>query len=109
MRNVHILFLALACAPFASTASAQEESEALIEDIVVTAQKREQSLQEVPIAITGIEGSALVGDGADNLADLAGSRRTSASSTCSFPMSRNSRYAESLSAIRTRTPTPRPA
>lgn len=72
MRNVHILFLALACAPFASTASAQEESEALIEDIVVTAQKREQSLQEVPIAITGIEGSALVGDGADNLADLGG-------------------------------------
>ena len=72
MKKVQILCLALACAPFANIASAQEEGEILIEDIVVTAQKREQSLQEVPIAITGIEGSDLVGNGADNLSDLSG-------------------------------------
>ena len=43
-----------------------------IEEVVVTAQKREQSLQEVPIAITGIDGDELIGNGADNLSDLSG-------------------------------------
>ena len=72
MRKFCIFCLALACAPVASIAAAQDGSGVLIEEIVVTAQKREQSLQEVPIAITSIEGSDLIGDGADNLSDLSG-------------------------------------
>lgn len=72
MKRVYIFCLAPACLLLSNMAMAQQESEAVIEDIVVTAQKREQSLQEVPIAITGIDGDELIGNGADNLADLSG-------------------------------------
>ena len=72
MKKFCIFCCAVAWLPFAGTAWGQEDSEGLIEAIVVTAQKREQSLQEVPIAITSIEGNLLVGDGADNLSDLSG-------------------------------------
>ena len=72
MKIVHILCLALACAPLAHMATAREEGAAVIDNIVVTAQKREQSLQEVPIAITGIDGDELIANGADNLSDLSG-------------------------------------
>ena len=72
MKKICIFGVAQACLLSASLASGQEDGQAIIEDIVVTAQKREQSLQEVPIAITGIEGEQLVGDGADNLSDLSG-------------------------------------
>ena len=72
MRRVYIFCLAPACMLLSNMATSQEESDAVIEDIVVTAQKREQSLQEVPIAITGIDGGDLIGNGADNLSDLSG-------------------------------------
>ena len=72
MKKFCILCLALACGLPAGVAWGQEDGPAVIEDIVVTAQKREQTLQEVPIAITGIDGDALVGDGADNLSDISG-------------------------------------
>ena len=72
MKRIRVLCVALACVPLANVASGQEQSEAVIEDIVVTAQKREQSLQEVPIAITSIDGDELIGNGADNLGDLSG-------------------------------------
>ena len=72
MKRVCIFCVALACLPLANPASGQDGNEAVIEDIVVTAQKREQSLQEVPIAITSIGGDELIGDGADNLSDLSG-------------------------------------
>ena len=68
MKRVYIFCLAPACMLLSNMATAQQESDAVIEDIVVTAQKREQSLQEVPIAITGIDGDELIGNGADNLA-----------------------------------------
>ena len=72
MKKVCIFCIAMAWLPFAETASGQDGSEVVIKDIVVTAQKREQSLQEVPIAITGIDGDELIGNGADNLSDLSG-------------------------------------
>ena len=52
MKRVYIFCLAPACLLLSNMAMAQQESEAVIEDIVVTAQKREQPLQEVPIAIS---------------------------------------------------------
>lgn len=72
MRKFCFLCLALACGTLAGAATGQEDSQAVIEDILVTAQKREQSLQEVPIAISSIKGDELVGNGAANLSDLSG-------------------------------------
>ena len=44
----------------------------VLEEIVVTAQKREQSIQDVPIAITAMDGNLLENNGANNLTDLHG-------------------------------------
>lgn len=41
-----------------------------IEEIVVTAQKREQALSDVPISVTAISGKKLVDAGIENLTDL---------------------------------------
>lgn len=69
--------------PFAATAahgqsaaasqdqSAAAADEAYTADIIVTAQKREQSLQEVPIAITALSGDALAERAIDNVSSLA--------------------------------------
>ena len=43
-----------------------------IQDIIVTAQKREQRIQDVPIAITVVSGEALARAGAKNLTELQG-------------------------------------
>lgn len=42
------------------------------DDIIVTAQKRDQRVQDVPIAITVVSGEALVRSGAKNLTELQG-------------------------------------
>ena len=49
-----------------------ESGDMVLEEIVVTAQKREQSIQDVPIAITAMDGSLLENNGANNLTDLQG-------------------------------------
>ena len=49
-----------------------ESSDRVLEEIVVTAQKREQSIQDVPIAITAMDGALLENNGANNLTDLNG-------------------------------------
>jgi iron complex outermembrane receptor protein len=51
-------------------ASAPDEGGARLEDIVVTAQKREENLQKVPIAITAITGSAAEAAGVRTSEDL---------------------------------------
>ncbi len=43
-----------------------------VEDIIVTAQRREQRLQDVPIAVTAIGGDALVTNRVHNVTDLTG-------------------------------------
>ena len=43
---------------------------ATLEEIVVTAQKREESLQDVPLSITSIDGSKIEDAGINNLEDL---------------------------------------
>ena len=54
-------------------AGAQEEPEGLLflEEVIVTAQKREQSLQEVGIAVTAFTGERLEQLGVVNSTDLA--------------------------------------
>lgn len=66
----------------AQTAPAQDDAPAsaegpgaagtggLVEEIVVTARKREESLQDVPIAITAVTGDSIQARGIENLEDL---------------------------------------
>ena len=54
-------------------ASAQEAgSNVGLEDIIVTAQKREQSVQDVPIAVTALSGEALLANRVNSVGDLSG-------------------------------------
>ena len=46
----------LACVPLAASA---QESTGELEEVIVTAQRREQNLQDVPISITAFSGAAL--------------------------------------------------
>lgn len=55
---------------FVPSAAAQEEYEATLEEIVVTAQKRTQTLAEVPMSVTVLSGSMLERQQADNFRDL---------------------------------------
>ena len=74
MRRNSALLFALALwigAPAIALAEA-ESSDRVLEEIVVTAQKREQSIQDVPIAITAMDGALLENNGANNLVDLNG-------------------------------------
>lgn len=52
-------------------ADGQAPSEHAVDEIVVTAQKREQRLQDVPISISVVQGDALVETGARQLLDIA--------------------------------------
>ena len=59
-------------AGLAVVASITSVANAQIEEIVVTAQKREQSLQEIPMAITAITGTQIEQDGIRDLNDIQG-------------------------------------
>ncbi len=50
------------------SASAQEEGR--LEEVIVTAQKREQSLQDVPMAVSVLSGSALLDAGVQTMSDV---------------------------------------
>lgn len=58
------LAVAIALSPIAANASS------LLEEVVVTAQKREQNLQDVPISISAFSGDALKEMGAESLSDI---------------------------------------
>lgn len=51
-------------------AGAQQSGGDLLEEIVVTAQKRTENLQDVPLAVTAISGDALTRAGVDSFSDL---------------------------------------
>jgi len=57
----------LACAPLAS---AQDNAEGALEEIIVTAQKRSQALIEIPMSITVLSGESLERQQIDNFQDL---------------------------------------
>ena len=55
MRNIKPLVSALALASFSAGSLAQT----VLEEVIVTAQKRSQSIQDVPISITAFSGDFL--------------------------------------------------
>ena len=67
------LVLGTLCVPFTYA-----DDEAVIEEIVVTAQKRSQNLQEVPIAITAFSETMIERSGGNKTqaAELLGMKRT---------------------------------
>jgi iron complex outermembrane recepter protein len=69
-RSPLALAIAIAATPLYSQAS-DDQSSFAIEEIVVTAQKREQSLQDVPIAVTALSGDFLQQTGTVSLSDVA--------------------------------------
>lgn len=76
----YALPLALMAALPASTALAQAVADAnqmnsvsMIEEIIVTAQKREQSLSDVPVSVAVVDGSQITNNGIVNLDELSAS------------------------------------
>jgi iron complex outermembrane recepter protein len=67
-RSSRLLPLALAIAT--PVAFAQDSDEVVLEEIVVTAQKREESLQDVPISVNAVSGEKLAEAGIVRLDDL---------------------------------------
>ena len=61
---------AISTGAFAQTSPAQEEA-AQVEDIVVTARRREESLQDVPVAVTAVSGEQLEAKGSADITELA--------------------------------------
>lgn len=60
MASAAVLVLALAAAPaLAQDAASQADETAQVEDIIVTAQKRSQRLQDVPLAVTALSAETL--------------------------------------------------
>ena len=57
-------------APFAPEARAQESAEASLDEIVVTARRREENLQTVPLAITAFTGESLEARGIDMIGNM---------------------------------------
>src|ERR1700761_8870579 len=64
-------FVGLTCSGVAALAQpTADEGQTTLSEIVVTAQKREQSLQDVPIAITALGAEALQTNRVTNVQDL---------------------------------------
>jgi iron complex outermembrane receptor protein len=61
----------LASAVLLTSSLAAGNAMAQLEEVVVTAQKREQSLQDIPIAVTAFDESAIDAQGIFNVKDLA--------------------------------------
>jgi len=59
MKNLHGKGVALAIAALTATGIASAQDDRVLDEIVVTAEKREASLQDVPIAMTAIAGEKL--------------------------------------------------
>jgi iron complex outermembrane receptor protein len=71
VRQAVITALAFAVAPaFAQQLAAADEGSRSIETIIVTAQKREQSLQDVPIVVTAVSEQLLQDTGVKDIKDL---------------------------------------
>lgn len=63
-----LLILAI---PFAAPVSAPAQGSYALEEVIVTAQRREQSTQEVPISIEAVSGNQILEQGFRNMDDLA--------------------------------------
>src|SRR5690625_4103555 len=67
-----VAILLVQAAGLAATAEAQAGRSASLEEVVVTAQKREESLQEIPIAITAMDTATLEELGITDIGGLTG-------------------------------------
>ncbi|AMN46236.1 outer membrane receptor protein [Steroidobacter denitrificans] len=56
--------------PLAQAQPQAVDQRPVLEEIIVTAQKREQSLQDVPVAVTAIDSEAIVVNRVENVSDL---------------------------------------
>ena len=76
MRVSRLLLSAAACALVPGFAFAQEagqadpQSNGGLEEIIVTAQKREQNMQDVPVAVTALSGETLTNRNVASVSDL---------------------------------------
>ncbi len=71
-RAVTGAMLAAPMAMLGATASAADDDNLALEEIVVTAQKRAENIQDVPIAISAFGTEALAEKGVTNIADISG-------------------------------------
>ncbi|NIL95356.1 MAG: TonB-dependent receptor [Woeseiaceae bacterium] len=65
-----LLPVAAAGLAFSSTVYAQDEDMAIFEEIVVTVQRREQSIMDVPVAVSAISGTEIQAAGIKDMFDL---------------------------------------
>ncbi|MES2034585.1 MAG: TonB-dependent receptor [Pseudomonadota bacterium] len=70
MRAASMAVLSTVVMPVAAHAQAPAEQTSLVDEIVVTANKREQSLQDVPVVVTAIGEQALKDGGVRDIKDL---------------------------------------
>src|SRR5262245_18277937 len=70
LRRTVITVLAMSALPAVAQQAQQGEGGRSIETIVVTAQKREQNLQDVPIVVTAVSGQLLQDTGVRDIKDL---------------------------------------
>ena len=63
------IVIALSAGVAASAAQAQENQDRSIEEVIITATKQEESLQDVPIAVTALSGETLEELGVSNFSD----------------------------------------
>lgn len=71
LRNLTVATTALAAAIAAAVPSAVSAQEARqLEEVVVTAQRREENLQEVPVAVTAVTGDELAAAQVDSIANI---------------------------------------
>lgn len=71
--NKHFYHLPLVTAVVIASAPLAQAQQLVLEEVVVTAQKREQNLEDVPISIVAMSGAAITDRGIESLATLSAS------------------------------------
>lgn len=69
-RQISLALLLAGTGSQAIAASEDNKHEAALETVTVTAQHREQTLQEVPVAVSAINGTSITADGVRSMGDL---------------------------------------
>ena len=88
LKRIPLAITISSCAAISSTSMAAEQF--ALEEIIVTAQKRAESLQEVPVSVTAISGDAIGEGGLSSLADI--SRQTPGFSMTQFNIAEPQMY-----------------
>lgn len=71
IKTVLMSSVALGCMVSAPLVYAQDQDEVKVEEIMVTARRREETLQEVPIAVTSFSGAELEKEGVQDISEIA--------------------------------------